>query len=276
MLRLILSRHGQTDWNAQHRYQGETDVPLNETGRQQAEALARCLADAGIEAIYSSDLLRAWETARAVSESTGAPLVSDVGLRERGFGVFQGKTFAEIIRSTEENSPRNKKTRKRQPSTYDWDLGWTYNFSYSLEPDEDSDKVHCDIMLIDPVLTYDILITLPALTDDSALNPMEKKLWKNYVATLLEQAHNRIKIIKDDTRDVILRQFNEIAYLSLSNEETENADSIVERFVRTATEKIGSTVIRQIQQKLESYESGASQDAATKPPKTPPTKSLSP
>lgn len=203
----------------------------------------------------------------------GIELRSDI--RYEFYPVF-GKTFAEIIRSTEENSPRNKKTRKRQPSTYDWDIGWTYNFSYSLEPDEDSEKVHCDIMLIDPVLSYDITVTLPALTDDSALNPMEKDLWKNYVATLLEQAHNRIKIIKDDTRDAILRQFNEIAYLSLTNEETENADSIVERFVRTTTEKIGSTVIRQIQQKLEAYESGAAQDVTTKPTKTPPTKSLSP
>ena len=62
--------------------------------------------------VYTSDLLRAWETARAVSESTGAPMVADEGLRERGFGVFQGKTFAEIEATLPEESLR---WRKRDP-----------------------------------------------------------------------------------------------------------------------------------------------------------------
>lgn len=183
------------------------------------------------------------------------------------YPVF-GKTFAEIVRSTEENSPRNEKTKKRQPTANDWNLGWTYDFSYSLEPDEDNEKVHCDLMLVDPVLSYDITVTLPALTDDSALNPMEKDLWKNYVATLLERVHGRIKIIKDDTRDVILRQFGEITYLSLNDEEAENAERILERFIRTETEKIGSTIIRQIQQKLEAYDSTTAQEIDTKPART--------
>ena len=56
--------------------------------------------------VYTSDLLRAWETARAVSESTGAPLVTEEGLRERGFGVFQGKTFTEIEASLPEEAQR--------------------------------------------------------------------------------------------------------------------------------------------------------------------------
>lgn len=184
------------------------------------------------------------------------------------YPVF-GKTFAEIIRSTEENSPRNEKTKKRQPSAYDWNLGWTYDFSFSLEPDDENDKVHCDLMIVDPVLSYDITVTLPALTDDSALNPMEKDLWKNYVATLLERAHGRTKIIKDDTRDIILRQFSEIAYIALNDEEAVNTEQIVERFVRTETGKIGSNIIRQIQQKLEAYDSGTAQDIGPKPANAP-------
>ena len=68
MLRLLLARHGQTDWNAQHRYQGHAPVPLNETGRRQAAALGQRLAHEGIEAIYSSDLPRAWMTAQAVAD----------------------------------------------------------------------------------------------------------------------------------------------------------------------------------------------------------------
>jgi len=198
----------------------------------------------------------------------GIQLRSDI--RYEFYPVF-GKTFAEIVRSTEENGQRNEKIKKRQPSAYGWNLGWTYDFSFSLEPDEDNEKIHCDLMINEPVLSYDITVTLPALTDDSALNPMEKDLWKNYVAMLLERVNGRIKIIKDDTRDVIVRQFGEITYLSLGHKEAEKAESIVERFVRTETERIGSNIIRQIQQKLEAYDSGAAQDTTTKPAKTPST-----
>ncbi|MBI5848471.1 MAG: DUF922 domain-containing protein [Nitrospirae bacterium] len=184
------------------------------------------------------------------------------------YPVF-GKTFAEIVKSAEENGPLNTKTKKRQPSTYNWSLGWAYDFSYSLEPDEENEKVHCDFTIFEPALTYEISVTLPALTDDSALNPMEKDLWKNYVAALLERLHGRIKIITDDTRDDIVRQFSEIAYLSLSDEEAANAEKIVERFVKTETEKIGSRIIRQIQQKLDAYDSGTTRDMDPKPAKTP-------
>ncbi len=189
-------------------------------------------------------------------------------IRYEFYPVF-GKTYAQIIRSVEDNSPRSQKTRRRQPSAYDWALGWTYDISYTLEPDEDSEKVHCDIVVTNPVISYDITVTLPALTDDSALNPMEKDLWKNYVATLLQQAHSRVKIIKDDTRGAIVRQFGEIAYISLSYEETENAEAIVDRAVREATEKIGSDIVRQILQNLEAYESGTTQDTIIRPEKRP-------
>jgi probable phosphoglycerate mutase len=111
--RIIAIRHGETAWNVDTRIQGQLDVPLNETGRWQAQRLARALAAREpIDVVYSSDLLRAWETARAVSETTGAPVVTDEGLRERGFGVFQGKTFAEIEASLPEEALR---WRKRDP-----------------------------------------------------------------------------------------------------------------------------------------------------------------
>jgi predicted secreted Zn-dependent protease len=210
---------------------------------------------------------------RKYSVPEGIELRPDV--RYEFYPVF-GKTFAEIVKSTEENSPRNEKTKKRQSSAYDWNLGWTYDFSFSLEPDEEDEKVHCDFMIVDPILSYDITVTLPALTDDSALNPMEKDLWKNYVATLLERVHGRIKIIKDDTKDVILRQFGEITYLFLNEEEAVNAEKIVERFVRAETERIGSNIIRQIQQKLEAYDSNATQDIGDKPAKAPSEKSTTP
>jgi alpha-ribazole phosphatase len=96
MLRLILARHGQTDWNAQRRYQGETDVPLNETGRQQAAALARCLANTSIDAIYASDLQRAAKTAQAIAQLHGQSVLPEPRLREMSFGAWRGLTFDEI------------------------------------------------------------------------------------------------------------------------------------------------------------------------------------
>jgi probable phosphoglycerate mutase len=111
--RIIAIRHGETAWNVDTRIQGQLDVPLNDTGRWQAQRLARALAAReAIDMVYTSDLLRAWETAQAVGESTGAPVVTDEGLRERGFGVFQGKTFAEIEAVLPEESLR---WRKRDP-----------------------------------------------------------------------------------------------------------------------------------------------------------------
>ena len=111
--RIIAIRHGETAWNVDTRIQGQLDVPLNDTGRWQAERLARALAGReAINVVYTSDLLRAWETARAVAESTGAPLIADEGLRERGFGAFQGKTFTEIEAAMPDEAQR---WRKRDP-----------------------------------------------------------------------------------------------------------------------------------------------------------------
>lgn len=203
---------------------------------------------------------------RRYSVPEGIELRSDV--HYEFYPVF-GKTFSDIVRSTEENGPLNTKTKKRQPSAFDWNLGWTYDFSFSLEPDEEGEKVHCDLTITAPVLLYDITVTLPALTDDSALNPMEKELWKNYVAALLERLHGRVKIIKDDTRDVIIRQFGEIAYLLLKDEEEAIAERVVERFVRAETEKIGSSIIKQIQQKLEAYDPEGNRDFETQPARAP-------
>ena len=94
--RIIAVRHGETSWNADARIQGQRDIGLNDTGRWQARRVGEALAGEQITAVYSSDLGRAHETAQAVAETTGIPVVPDEGLRERSFGIFEGKTFDEI------------------------------------------------------------------------------------------------------------------------------------------------------------------------------------
>ena len=96
MTTLILARHGETDWNREHRWQGHSDVPLNELGREQARALAEELAGEPLAAIYSSDLLRAYETARTVADRKGMDVIADAALRETNLGVWEGLTSPEI------------------------------------------------------------------------------------------------------------------------------------------------------------------------------------
>jgi len=92
----VLWRHGQTRWNVERRYQGQTDIPLDGTGQAQASRAARLLAAVGPQAIVSSDLSRAVETAQMLSEITGIPVRYDKRLRERSGGVWQGLTNDEI------------------------------------------------------------------------------------------------------------------------------------------------------------------------------------
>lgn len=110
--RIVAIRHGETAWNVDTRIQGHLDIPLNDTGLWQANQVARALADEPIAAIYTSDLQRAHATAQAVARTTGAPLTTHTGLRERSFGHFQGRTFAEIESELPDDAYR---WRKRDP-----------------------------------------------------------------------------------------------------------------------------------------------------------------
>ena len=93
---IILIRHGETEWNAVRRLQGHIDISLSEVGQRQALALGRALAGEQLDAIISSDLGRARQTAEAVVAHHGLPLQIDPALRERAYGVFEGLLYTEI------------------------------------------------------------------------------------------------------------------------------------------------------------------------------------
>ena len=76
MLHLMLVRHGETEWNAQRRYQGQSDTPLSELGVRQAKLVAERLAGREIDALYASDLMRAWETAQFIAKKSGLQVLS--------------------------------------------------------------------------------------------------------------------------------------------------------------------------------------------------------
>jgi broad specificity phosphatase PhoE len=97
MNELILVRHGRTEWNAAHRFQGRTDVPLSEEGVGQARAIAGALAGETFDSIYSSDLRRALQTAHTIAVGRNVDVRLDFRLREFDFGAWEGLTWAEIL-----------------------------------------------------------------------------------------------------------------------------------------------------------------------------------
>jgi len=97
--RIVAVRHGETDWNVDTRIQGQLDIGLNDKGRWQAQRVAEALADETLDAIYSSDLVRAFATAQAIAAAQadgGLVVQPHSGLRERAFGKFEGHTYAAI------------------------------------------------------------------------------------------------------------------------------------------------------------------------------------
>ena len=112
--RIIAIRHGETAWNVDTRIQGQLDVELNATGQRQARQTAQALRDEAIDAIYASDLSRAFQTAQAIGAVAGCKPVATPELRERHFGHFQTRTWAEIEDQWPEDAQR---WRKRVP---DW------------------------------------------------------------------------------------------------------------------------------------------------------------
>ncbi len=95
-VRLVLWRHGQTQWNVEGRFQGQSDIPLDTLGEQQAERAARLLAALQPTVIYSSDLIRAMATAAPLARLTGLTVISEKDLRERYGGLWEGLTDVEI------------------------------------------------------------------------------------------------------------------------------------------------------------------------------------
>ena len=119
--RVVLVRHGETDWNRDRRIQGQTDTALSALGRLQAKAIGLRLAGERFDAIYASDLARAWDTAQAIAQAGAAAVaaegtqgvqapmpIADRRLREMDFGEWEGKTSSEIALSHPEEHQRSK------------------------------------------------------------------------------------------------------------------------------------------------------------------------
>ncbi|MGH3999744.1 MAG: histidine phosphatase family protein, partial [Pseudonocardiaceae bacterium] len=137
--RLLMLRHGQTEYSAQRRYSGRRDLPLTELGeRQAAAAAARLSTMDGVAAVVSSPMLRARQTAKPVADALGVPLEVHDGLIETDFGAWEGLTFAEA--------------RERDPDLH---TRWITDTSVATPDGESMDAVHqrvrrvCDQLIAD-------------------------------------------------------------------------------------------------------------------------------
>lgn len=97
-MKLYLIRHGETDWNAKHLYQGQGDRPLSALGKKEAQKLTQELKQIKVDALFSSDLKRAYETAKIVNRLHKLPIQADPLLREINFGKMEGQTHTEVLR----------------------------------------------------------------------------------------------------------------------------------------------------------------------------------
>jgi broad specificity phosphatase PhoE len=114
-IRLYLSRHGRTHWNELGRFQGRTDVPLDDFGRGQARDFAERLRGR-VDAVYASDLLRASESAHIIAECLHIPVLAlDADLRERGYGIFEGLTRLECEQKHPELWSERRRDRNLEP-----------------------------------------------------------------------------------------------------------------------------------------------------------------
>lgn len=126
-VRMCLVRHGETEWNAERRIQGQIDVGLNATGRRQARAAGRRLAASGITALYSSDLQRAWATAAGIGAAIGLDPRPAPELRERRYGVFEGLTYEEL----KARHPAGYAAFMQRDPDYDFETGESLKAMYA-------------------------------------------------------------------------------------------------------------------------------------------------
>jgi len=125
--RICLVRHGETEWNAERRIQGQIDIGLNDIGRRQAVAAGRWLQAAGIDALYGSDLKRAWNTAQAIGQALGLEPAPVPELRERRYGVFEGLTYEQAKRE----HPEGYAAFEGRNADYDFENGESLTAMYA-------------------------------------------------------------------------------------------------------------------------------------------------
>jgi predicted secreted Zn-dependent protease len=200
---------------------------------------------------YSRSASRPYGTQRHYIPE-GIELQKDI--RYEFYPVF-GKTFSEIVESAEENTPVYLKNKRRLPSRFEWTVGWSYKIAFSQGIDEEDKTVHVSVEIYDLSITDNITITLPALIDDTVLNPAEKALWKNYYLRLVEYEHDHVKIIRDrEAQEELEKKFSDLNYVIFDYSPDIDIQKTVKTYIRKETEKTGSTWVKNLKKRYDEYD----------------------
>ena len=166
------------------------------------------------------------------------------------YPVF-GKTFAELLRSVEENAPIPAGSGGRAASRLDWKVGISYSIEYDYESDEETGSITASIQLVSVSLRNEYVIVLPAAVNDSSLNPVERTLFRTYVAKLIETEYAKIRKIEDPALFKSLRDhFSELEEIQLAKGSEANIEQLIERSVRQETAKIAKDYVRAVKESL--------------------------
>ena len=206
MTKLLLIRHGQTDWNKDGKFQGQSDVALSEEGVRQAEELARNFPVESVDAVYSSDLKRAYRTAELIARKFGCEVQTKQTLRELNFGDWEGLSYAEIVNGW----PDAMKNFLRHPDVLEVPHGETFqqlreramNTVQEIVAQHEGDTV---------VLTAHGGILRTILT--AVLHMPLQYLWS------IRQFNTAVNIVRYDDGNWTIELMNSIAHLSRHQQE---------------------------------------------------------
>ncbi|MBI5100783.1 MAG: hypothetical protein HZB33_02940 [Nitrospirae bacterium] len=182
----------------------------------------------------------------------GTELLKNV---EYEFYLVSGRTFSEVIKSIDENGPFNRDRSRRLPYRCDWVLGVTYQFSATYAIEEESAKVHVEFTIYDISTDDRIHIMLPALIDDTFLNPVEKNIWNQYLLRLVGQAHDTVKILRDPgSGRKVSDGIGEISYVIFDYKEGMDVEKAIESYLKQESEKLVSDWARESGRRVSEYE----------------------
>jgi hypothetical protein len=176
------------------------------------------------------------------------------GIRYEYYPVH-GAAFSDVVKSIQENGPYDANLKKRLPTKITWGFGISYEYNFSSALDEDASAMHVAVEVENLRVSYAITLTLPSLIDNTALNPIEKNLWKNYWLRLLDHEYGHIGIIEDSgIADQAKRSLAEIDYLIFDYREGSDIDSIIGTFLKEEAGKAAREMSGTIREKLNDYD----------------------
>ena len=170
------------------------------------------------------------------------------------YPVF-AKTFSEAMKSTEENGPFRQDLKRRLPTKIVWGFGISFQYDYTYAVDEEDMTTHVALGVREIKVSYNITVTLPALIDSTALNPIERGMWKAHFKQLLEHEYDHMDIIEDNAaKDEALAGLAGTDYLIFDYREDLDVDKAVDDYLRGEALEAAKVISNKTKERLREYD----------------------